>query len=253
MDKIYHILNGDALKEQFPVDIFGEKIVARLCLVDGPVDAETDDELFRIRASFISENFSEFSEEDYKNLAVEEIRKIEDIPENAILNLWFEDDLFCQVNFWFILYFISKNNKKIELNLVRPKKHSEYAFGGMNNQELVNAYENKVSINSDDLTILKQFWKLYQKNEIDNLFNLSKKLNDKYPFLMPAISAHKDRLSGSSRPKVAIQEIIKELNTDKFEPVFRAFCQQEPIYGFGDFQVKRLFDEVINEKPDDNN
>jgi len=35
--KQYHILNGDALKEQFPDRIKGKIIIARECLVDGNV------------------------------------------------------------------------------------------------------------------------------------------------------------------------------------------------------------------------
>ncbi len=247
MDSIYHILNGDALKEQFPSNISGERMVARLCLVDGPVDAETEEDLFGMRAAFISENFPEYSEEDYLKKVVFEIKKIKNIPENAIINLWFEDDLFCQVNFWFMLHYISKNNKNFELNLVRPKKHSEYAFGGMSEQELVVAYQHKLRIASDDLVILQQFWKLFQKNEIAKLLTMAKIVSDKFPFLIPAIYAQQDRLSNPSRPKAAIQRIMKTLNTDKFGSVFRAFCQQEAIYGFGDFQVKRIFDEIINE------
>lgn len=34
-----HILNGDALNECFPNDLKGERIIARACLVDGPVKA----------------------------------------------------------------------------------------------------------------------------------------------------------------------------------------------------------------------
>lgn len=34
----FHILNGDALKSQFPEQILGEKIIARECLVDGSVE-----------------------------------------------------------------------------------------------------------------------------------------------------------------------------------------------------------------------
>jgi len=248
MENIYHILNGDSLKEQFPTDILGEKIVARLCLVDGPVDAETDEELFKMRATFIHESFAEFSEEDYFNMSVLEIRKIENLPKNAMLNLWFEDDLFCQVNFWFLLYFISKNNKNFELNLVRPKQDSEYAFGGMSKKELVEAYQDKITITSGDLETLQEFWPLYQKNEIPELLSLAKSIIDNFPFLIPAISAHQDRLSDPSRPKAALLQIMKTLNTNEFAPVFRAFCQQETIYGFGDFQVKRLLDEVLREK-----
>ncbi len=248
VNKTFHILNGDALKEQFPSDILGEKVVARLCLVDGPVAAETDEELFKIRAAFISESFPEYAPEDYLNMVVLEIQGLKNIPEHSTINLWFEDDLFCQVNLWFMLYFISKNNKNFKLNLVRPHKHSEYAFGGMSEEALVKAYHDKLSITSEDLEILQAFWNLYQKNKLSELLNLAQKVKNKFPFLIPAISAQQDRLSDPSRPKAAIYQIMKTLKTDKFPPVFKAFCQQESIYGFGDFQVKRIFDEVISEK-----
>ncbi|WP_211277476.1 hypothetical protein [Nonlabens spongiae] len=41
MNTHYHILNGDALKEQFPKTIPGKIIVGRECLVDGPVQGDS--------------------------------------------------------------------------------------------------------------------------------------------------------------------------------------------------------------------
>jgi hypothetical protein len=32
-----------------------------------------------------------------------------------------------------------------------------------------------------------------------------------------------------------------------FGTVFQEFCKRESIYGFGDLQVKRIFDEVVHE------
>lgn len=246
MNHIFHILNGDALKDQFPAEIIGKKIVARLCLVDGPVEGATVEELFAVRAKFIAENYPGFTEADYFNFS-SETRSILEIPENATINLWFEDDLFCQVNFWFILAFI-KNDKNYTLNLVRPKEHTKYAFGGMKEGELVEALADKIQITASDQQTLKQFWKFYQKNDLLELLILAQEVKEKFPFLIPAIYAHLDRLSNPSRPKSALLKIMEELNTDKFSLVFREFCQREHIYGFGDLQVKRLYDEVLNDK-----
>lgn len=246
MSKIFHVLNGDALKEQFPSSIEGEKLVARLCLVDGPVEGGTVEELFAGRAKFIAERYPEFTEADYFNYVVE-TRKVKEIPEHSEINLWFEDDLFCQVNFWFMLDFIDKD-KSYTLNLVRPMKHSEYSFGGMNQDELIQAFENKIQITETDQKFLKQFWKSYQENDLLELLILAQDVKEKFPFLIPAIYAHLDRLSEPSRPKIALTKIMKDLNTDKFGLVFQAFCQQEGIYGFGDLQVKRLYDEIIAER-----
>jgi len=40
---------------------------------------------------------------------------------------------------------------------------------------------------------------------------------------------------------------MKELETQDFGPVFREFTKRESIYGYGDLQVKRLFDELLQE------
>lgn len=248
MKNIFHILNGDALKTQLPATILGEIIIARLCLVDGPVAAATESELYKIRAAFISGNYPGYSEIEVLNNTVLEMRKVESIPEGSTVHLWFEDDLFCQVNFWFILHLLLKHHKKYDLYLVRPKEGCEYSFGRMNQDELIESLDNKLVISKEEQILLSQFWRLYQQNNLIALRKLTGGLEEKFPFLLSALEAHQDRCVHPSRPKVAILKIIEALKTDKFGPVFQAFCQQEKIYGFGDLQVKRLFDEVQKER-----
>ncbi|NBC04287.1 MAG: hypothetical protein GVY20_11350 [Bacteroidetes bacterium] len=76
----YHRLNGDALKEQFPVRISGEIIVCRECLVDGPVDGETLGNLFETRANFIVKSYGGFSNNEYYENTVLQFKLIQEIP-----------------------------------------------------------------------------------------------------------------------------------------------------------------------------
>jgi hypothetical protein len=41
---------------------------------------------------------------------------------------------------------------------------------------------------------------------------------------------------------------MEDLETDEFGPVFKEFNKRESIYGFGDLQVKRIFDEIKNNR-----
>jgi len=43
------------------------------------------------------------TEAEYHNSVVKEFEKIMIAPDNAEFNLWFEYDLFCQVNMWFVI------------------------------------------------------------------------------------------------------------------------------------------------------
>ena len=108
MKKEYHILNGDALKEQFPEDIKGTLIIARECLIEGNVDGDTFDSFFNNRAQFISKNYGDTKEAYLQNVKTE-FQKILTLEPDSNVNLWFEDDLFCQVNFWFIIHLLSEN------------------------------------------------------------------------------------------------------------------------------------------------
>ncbi len=248
MKKQYHILNGDSLREQFPKNIQGDIIVARECLIDGDIKAKDLEELFALRAKFISQNYGG-TEQDYFDETVPEFQKIIDINTDSDINLWFEDDLFCQVNFWFVTYLLTKNTQNNSIYLVRPKSHNQYGFGGLNEFELNSVYENKLALT--ELKQIANLWESYQYGDIKKLVNTAQKLEPTYPFIMPAVQAHVEREPDNGdrgRPVESLIAIMKELETEEFGPVFREFNKRENIYGFGDLQVKRLFDQIKNNR-----
>lgn len=246
---IYHILNGDALKEQFPESISGEKIVARECLVDGDVTGETLQDLFNTRAKFISESYDGYSESDYFDKTVPEFLKIEKLPIGSEINLWFEDDLFCQVNFWFVIFLLAEAGSIDNVSLVRPSADIQYGFGGMSSAELTKAYKNRRQIDPTATQILRKFWRLYQSRNYIEMSEIAFQLSEEYDFVRTAVEADMERQPNKEfvgRPKQSLIEIMNELETDDFGTVFRAFNHREAIYGFGDLQVKRLLDEIKN-------
>ncbi|WP_299362917.1 DUF1835 domain-containing protein [Winogradskyella sp.] len=244
----YHILNGDALKGRFPKQIDGEIIVARECFVDGDISANTLNELFEVRAKFVTVLYGgSYSKKDYYADSVSEFQKIQNIPNKSEINLWFEDDLFCQVNFWFSINLILNNVKDCNVFLIRPATHTPYGFGGLNESELLTAYQQKIPVNEFDQ--IAHLWNSYQKNDTEELIKTAKELKSNYPFIYNAVEAHIARIPTENypgRPSQTLLDIINELGTESFGPVFVEFNKRESIYGFGDLQVKRLFDDIKN-------
>ncbi len=239
-----HILNGDALKAQLPQEIDGEIIVMPECLIDGPVSADHLEEFFETRAKFISIEYGGTKEEYFKKV-VGEFRKIENLPAQAAIHLWFEDDLFCQVNFWFIIHLLIENNQS-NIFLIRPPVHNQYGFGGLSKEQLLMAYENKMQLK--DLSELTKLWPAYQQEKLYDLKQLAHQLKDKYPFLVHAVEAHIERFPTDDNPGRPIQSLVAimdELQTKEFGPIFKEFCRRESIYGFGDLLVNRLLNQVI--------
>jgi hypothetical protein len=247
MNNVYHILNGDALKSQFPKLISGELLVARECLVDGNIQGDNLDELFSNRAEYL-ERYPQIPVGEYFRTSVPEFTKITNIPKGAIVYCWFEDDLFCQVNFWFVLHLLAKQQYGYQVYLVRPNKGNEYSFGHMSHDELVTAYGAANIIETIELKRLASLWWYYQQKNFDELLKLAESYLDKFPFLLPAINAEIDRLpndTGYGRPERCLLSIMKTLDTQDFAVIFRVFNQNEAIYSFGDIQVKRIFDELL--------
>ena len=239
-----HILNGDSLREQFPTAISGEIIVAKECLVDGNVSGESLEDLYKNRIAFLQQAYQSPIKK-YHDKVIVEFEKIQALGPEAEVNLWFEDDLFCQVNMWFVAFLLKNYTQVSEVFLIRPTADLRYGFGGMSQEDLRAAYGNKEALSSEHIEVFATLWTHYQANELASMQSLAQKHASMLPFLPAAVQAHLDRFPiGDSRLERSLKAIIAEVGQE-FVPVFRAFHERESIYGFGDLQVKRLFDELI--------
>lgn len=236
-----HILNGDALLHQMENLINGDKIVCRECMIEGGLQGETLDEFFENRALSFQE-FYKVSQEEYIAKSKDEILRIKNIPKEAEINLWFEDDLFCQTNFWFIVNLLVEFKLENDLYLVRPSKGNEYNFGMMSAPELKQSFENRTRISEKNTTLIQKLWNEYRVNNTPGMIKVAQELHEVLPFIGPAVYAHISNRLGI--PQQKLQQIKNESNTNEFGPVFQEFCKHEKIYGFGDLQVKRMFDKL---------
>lgn len=226
----FHILNGDCLAEKFPKNLEGESIIWREALIDGPV---SDNEFFKNRKKFINENYD--SESDYDELVVREFQKIQNIPEDSDVFFWFEDDLFCQVNFWFLIS--NLNLGKTKIFRVFPKD-TEKEFAESDENDLLELFHSAKEINDTERKLISYLWIDFQQN------NLSKGSSSEIVTnLEELITANENRFNRTLENQ--IKEIQK--NAENFEDVFKIFNQKYPIYGFGDLQLKKyIIDQFLD-------
>ncbi len=241
----YHILNGDALKEQFPTSLVGERIVLRECLVDGGVEGDTLEELLATRSAFLSQHYEGITKPLYYEKILPEFQKIKNISPASEVNLWFEEDLFCQVNFWFTIHLLQQQIPNTPIYLVKPNPPNQYSFGYLNQEELVGLYEGRQLLQKKEM--LARLWQYYQKNETDQLVQIAETLAIYYPFLLPAVKAHIARIPKEGTmgyPSQVLLQIMDDLGTKDFGLVFKEFTKRAAIYGFGDVQVRRLWERL---------
>ena len=245
---IYHILNGDSLAVGFPdAKIEGEIIVVREALIDGNLSGENLYDFWESRTKYLG-----ITETEYYHNVIKEFEKIMNAHDNSEFNLWFEYDLFCQVNMWFVLSIINNLSisKKVfavyTSHLDKSDKQFWNGFGQADSKELKICFERRTPLHVDDVRLAQYLWNAYKMNDPEVLTHLAKNPTPAFPYLQEVVQAHVDRFpkdGSKGRPEKVIEEIMKNGTTD-FYKVFSAFQKRESIYGFGDTQLKRLYDKV---------
>ncbi len=249
---VYNILNGDSLAYSFPDSgIEGDIIIVREALIDGNLSGGSLHDFWRSRANYLG-----LTETEYHYDVVKEFEKLINAPDNSEFNLWFEYDLFCQVNMWFVISIINSLpiKKKVyaiySSHLNRTSKQFWNGFGLVNSDDLVFCFANRTHLNSDDLQLGQDLWTAYKSSNFEELIRLAKNQTPIFPYLQEVVKAHVDRFpkdGTKGRPERALEDITENVSTE-FGEVFKEFWNRESIYGFGDVQLKYLYDKVMNKR-----
>jgi hypothetical protein len=249
---VYNILNGDSLAYSFSdAKIEGDIIVVREALIDGNLSGDNLHDFWHSRASYIG-----ITETEYNNSVVKEFEKIMAAPDDSEFNLWFEYDLFCQVNMWFVISIIHSLSIKKKVFAVyttyldKTNKQFWNGFGPAKADELNVCYKDRIALSDADLNFGQALWKSYKNGNLEALTELSMHQSPAFPYLQEVVKAHVDRFpkdGTKGRPEKVIEDITKNISTD-FHKVFEEFWKREGIYGFGDVQLKSLYDKVMHDR-----
>jgi hypothetical protein len=243
------LLNGDCLAEQLKdAELLVERIVFREALVVGPVGGATWEEFWETRIEFLTKQYGATALE-VQEKTVAELEKIRSLADGVELSLWFEDDLFCQVNLWFILSLLADKPTLRVFRVFPPEAPSENRWRGFADaspEELEQAYRTKVLFSNQDMGLGKSLWEAYRKHDWDALKILSRHPSSCFSNLEEVCQAQLDRFpthQSLGRPEQLIQEILASGIID-FPSLFAEFSRRAGIYGFGDLQVRELLDSI---------
>lgn len=237
-----HILNGDALLRHFPTEIEGITIIMRECLVDGPVTGDSLPEFFNNRQQFLSAY--ELEEPDYYlQYVLPELQKMIDLNQQERVYLWFEFDLFCQINLWFICSLMDAKPKPPALYWVVPSIAHKFGFAGMSQLELQHSFKNPISLQPHQIHKMATLWVAWKNRDHNALATMKAGFYD-LPGLPDAIDWAVDELS-EKRSTQILSEIIAQTTDPTFAKVFRQFYIRAQYLGYGDLQVKRIYRALI--------
>ena len=265
MNKVLHILNGDSTAQILAKSsISGDVIVWREMLSEGPLQKEIGtDKFWRTRYSFF-ENDVGITRLDYFDRTIKEIIKIEDIANYDEVVLWFEFDLFCQVNLMGLCTYLLKFYRKdIKFSLIctgkEEGKKSLQTLSDYSPESYPGLLENRVTLSRNSLLFAEECWYLYVENDKQKLMEFDFNRNAKFRYLQIAINQHLQRFSGQNGLDQIDTKILELINFDLLtkKDIIKSLLiwqKKETVYGFGDVQYIMALDKlqvyytIINEK-----
>ncbi|MDP5169529.1 MAG: DUF1835 domain-containing protein [Bacteroidia bacterium] len=245
----YHILNGDALLQELgQANLPGDFLVCRECLVDGPVAPLPQAEFWQARARFLEPGVPDHDGR-YYNKVVPQFLQMLALPSGAEVNLWFEDDLFCQTNMWYVLHLLSERPDLLMFRVfpaLPPEADHWRGFGASSPALLADAWTRRVLLTPADRKLGEELWKAYSTHQLSALAELSKRPSSGFHALPEVCEAHILRFGNAGLPGRPNQFVAERVRLGAtFGEIFREFCQKEGIYGFGDLQLLRIYEKSL--------
>lgn len=255
MDRTLHILNGGSTAEIFTkTGLSGEVLIWHEMLCEGPLTKDVGSDAFwKTRYAFFEEKLG-IDKLEYFDKVIREVLKIEDADNYGEVVLWFEYDLFCQVNLLAACSFLLKNYRKdIRYSLVCTgrEKGKEFlqALADYPAGSYPELYKSRIKLTRNDLLFAQKSWEVYVENDKEALISYNFNQNKKFRYLQAAINQHLMRFpdkNGFDQIDRKIIELSKNGITEQNDLIKELLNWQrkETVYGFGDTQYKLKIEEL---------
>lgn len=254
MDSVLHVVNGDITAQILKqTTIQGKVVVWRELLCEGPIEIEVgSDDFWMNRYNYFKTNFG-VERLEYFDKTIKEIIQLEDLEEIDEVVLWFEYDLFCQVNLLAACSYILQHFRKdVTYYLVctgyEKGKDKLQSLSDYSPKQFPNLLENRIKITKANLEFANQCWKVYVENNKEKLQKYNFK-HSKFRYLQKAMEQHLKTIpleNGLNQIEQKILQLISNSSYSKHEIVKELLLWQkaETVYGFGDLQYFKYLESL---------
>ncbi len=248
MSSLLHITNGDHFTEKLEsLKLKGDIITWREMLCEGQTLTSVGSESFwKMRFDFLHKNYK-VSKSWFIEKTLKEYRSLCNHKQEDEIVLWFDYDLFCQVNMIAVLSWLKTHRKYAHISLVCSGKEDDtdamYSLNQLDDDQLLKLYKNKVELTQDDIEYADYVWQLYCSDNPIRLENLSDYSEFQFDYLSNAIQAHLHRFPSIKNGLNEMENNILRLAQDK-KPADRTtflsdILENQGFLGFGDSQYER--------------
>ena len=249
MSSQLHITNGDSFTERLKsLDLGGDIITWREMLCEGKTESNVGSESFwKTRFDFLHKNYK-ITKTWFVEKTLKEYRSLCNHKQEDRIVLWFEYDLFCQINMLAVISWLKSHRRHAEISLVCSGDEDDsdtlYGLNELSDEQLLHLYKNRVQLTQDDIEYADYVWQLYCSDNPIRLEHLMDFDNYQFTYLSDAIKAHLQRFPAIKNGLNAIENNILTLS-DKGKPsskkaLLNKILKNQGVYGFGDSQYQRI-------------
>ena len=249
MNSLLHITNGDIFTSRLnSLDLKGDIITWREMLCEGKTLCNVGSESFwKTRFEFLNKNYK-VSKSWFVEKTLKEYRSLCNHKQQDQIVLWFEYDLFCQINMLAVISWLKTHRRHAEISLVCSGKEDEsgklYGLNEVSDEKLLSLYQNRINLTQDDIEFADYVWQLYCSDNPMRLENVITHNSFQFEYLSDALKAHLKRYPTIKNGlNVLENKVLETVNTEKpesKEQLLRTLLSDQGFYGFGDTQYNRI-------------
>ncbi|WP_411030644.1 DUF1835 domain-containing protein [Spongiimicrobium sp. 3-5] len=248
MSSLLHITNGDSFTTKLKsLKLKGDIITWREMLCEGKTLTNVGSESFwKTRFEFLNKNYK-ISKSRFIELTLKEYRSLCNHKKQDKIVLWFEYDLFCQINMLAVISWLMAHRPYAEISLVCSGNEDEtdrlYGLSELTDAQLLHLYENRTVLTQDDVEFADYVWQLYCSDSPIRLEQLKSYGHYQFSYLADAMATHLKRFPTIKNGLNDIENHVLQLAINEKPTSKREFLgiilKNQGLYGYGDTQYER--------------
>jgi len=250
-----HIHNGDSTANTMREAGFpGEHFAFREALATGPTpQGLSKDDWVAVRAAYLAEQV-ELDAVKIKQELTAMDAALANLANHEEVILWFEHDLFCQINLIYLLdRFARQDIHSTRLSLICigefPGITDFRGLGQLSADQMASLFDTRHAITEAELSLGQRAWAAYCLPDPHNIEGLLSEDTSALPFLDNAIRQHLGRFPSVRNGLAAAENKLLGFISDGVSDIgslCSKFFAAEPAYGLGDSQIRRDLNRLAN-------
>jgi hypothetical protein len=217
-------------------------------LCEGKTETNVGSESFwKTRFEYLHKNYN-VSKSWFVEKTLKEYRSLCNHKQQDEIILWFEFDLFCQINMIAVLSWLKTHRRDAQISLVcsgnEDGSDKMYGLCDLEDDRLQTLYKKRKHLSQDDIEFADYVWQLYCSDNPIRLENMSDFEHYHFDYLSEAIKVHLKRFptikNGLNEIENRILELSVEQKPKNKKQLVQTIMNNQGYYGYGDSQFERI-------------